>query len=253
MKKSIKNYLKKTFKADERPSDELDRVFDLMELFLEIPPPPDPLRIHTDYSKLKKNYEQTLESGDSEEIETAFLQLYCNAHGHEAPYTKKERSCVNETGGYWAHSGGISPLVKACPWINSETVSADFGAGNGLQGLLLQRLYPHKKTVQIEISSSMIESGKELQKWLKIPEERIEWVCDNVMNQSAKNYDFIYIYRPLKPEGVGIQFYNKFAEDVLQSQRPVVIFSIADCLTSFLSDEFEVFYGDGHLTCFRKV
>ena len=73
------------------------------------------------------------------------------------------------------------------------------------------------------------------------------------MNQSAKNYDFIYIYRPLKPEGKGIQFYTQFAEEVSQSEGSVVIFSIADCLAGFLPNKFKTFYSDGHLTCFRKV
>ena len=249
---NFKNHLQQIFKTDDRSKDELDKMFNLMELFIELPPPPDPLGIHSEYEKLKGIYERSLESNDSEAIETAFLQLYCDAHGYEAPYTKEERACVDETGGYWAHSGGISPLIKACSYIHRETISADFGAGNGLQGLLLQKLYPHKKTVQIEISSRMVESGRALQKWLGIPKEKIAWACDNVMNQSAKNYDFIYIYRPLKPHGLGVQFYTQFAKDVSQSQNPVTIFSIADCLKDFLPESFTQFYNDGHLTCFRK-
>jgi hypothetical protein len=28
---------------------------------------------------------------------------------------------------------------------------------------------------------------------------------------------------------------------------------VADCLRDFLSDRYQVFYGDGHLTCFRPT
>jgi hypothetical protein len=32
----------------------------------------------------------------------------------------------------------------------------------------------------------------------------------------------------------------------------VVVFSIADCLKEFLRPDIEIFYDDGHLTCFRS-
>ena len=46
---------------------------------------------------------------------------------------------------------------------------------------------------------------------------------------------------------------RRFAAELAESGSPVVIFSIADCLRDFLPEEFEVFYGDGHLTCFRRA
>jgi hypothetical protein len=64
--------------------------------------------------------------------------------------------------------------------------------------------------------------------------------------------DFIYLYRPLRPTGAGEAFYRSFAAQLGASQKPVVIFSIADCLRPYLSGAFEVFYSDGHLTCFRR-
>ena len=102
-------------------------------------------------------------------MEEAFLTLYAHLHMHEARYTPDERGRMDEAGGYWAHAGGLSPILEAAPWIRPNTVSADLGAGNGLQGLLLQILYPHRKTIQIEISSNMVELGKQLQAWLGIP------------------------------------------------------------------------------------
>jgi hypothetical protein len=142
---------------------------------------------------------------------------------------------LDEAGGYWNHAGGLSPILKAQPWIESDTVSADFGAGNGLQGLLLQLLYPH--------------AG--LREWLGVSADRVEWIVDDVLNVSASGYAFIYLYRPVRPEGPGHEFYTRFAREVEAEENPPIIFSIADCLRDFLSDRYEVFYGDGHLTCFR--
>jgi len=131
-------------------------------------------------------------------------------------------------------------------------VSIDLGAGNGLQGLLFQKLYPHARTVQVEISSQMVEIGKDLQRWLHIPDDRVEWVVSDVSDASIADVDFLYLYRPVRPDGPGWNFYRQLVRDLERSNRDVVIFSIADCLRDFLSDRFEVFYSDGHLTCFRK-
>ena len=147
----------------------------------------------------------------------------------------------------------MSPILKASRWIDGSTVSADFGAGNGLQGILLQLLYPHARTVQIEISTRAAEIGDELRRWFGVPTDRIEWIVDDVFNVPASGYDFIYLYRPVRPEGPGREFYLRFAREVEAEVHPPIIFSIADCLRDFLSDRYEVFYGDGHLTCFKPA
>jgi hypothetical protein len=192
-------------------------------------------------------------SGPAEEAEARLLELYAHVHMNEAPYSPDERRRMDAAGGYWNHAGGLSPIVKAAPWIGPETVSADFGAGNGLQGLLLQVLYPHARTAQIEISAGMRDIGEGLCEWLGVSPHRVEWVTDDVMSVPATGYDFIYLYRPVRLDGPGREFYARFAREVESEVRPPVIFSIADCLRSFLSDRYEAFYGDGHLTCFRPV
>jgi hypothetical protein len=131
-------------------------------------------------------------------------------------------------------------------------VSADLGAGNGLQGLLLQRLYPHARTLQLEISSRMIDIGRGLQSWLGIPEDRVEWRCGDLLEAPLEDVDLLYLYRPVRPDGPGRRFYENLAGRLERAPGQVVVFSIADCLGEFLSDRFERFYGDGHLTCFRK-
>ena len=223
-----------------------------MCLFAELPEPPDPFGLYPRYAELRDLFLASIEGPDGEALEEAFLLLYAELHGYEVPYTPDERERVAETGGYLSHVGGLSPILKAVPFIEPSTVSGDFGAGNGLQGLLIQNLVPHAKTVQVEISSRMVEAGKLLQGWLGIPEERVEWLVGDVSEASPAGMDFVYLYRPLRPTGLGEDFYRSFAAQLGASQRPVVIFSIADCLRPYLPPEFEVFYGDGHLTCFRR-
>lgn len=248
----IKKRLMTIFHSDERPLPERRRLIDLMMLPVTLPPPPDPLGLYPDYSRLRDDFIESTFTDDPDRVEERFLELYCHLHGYEAPYTSEERRRVDETGGYWCHAGGLSPILKAEPWIGPDTVSADFGAGNGLQGLLMQKLYPHKLTIQIEISSRMVACGKTLQEWLSIDPDRVEWRIEDVLDASPKGKDFIYLYRPVKPVAEGRAFYERFAAELEETGRPVVIFSIADCLKEFLSSAFEVFYHDGHLTCFKR-
>jgi hypothetical protein len=248
---SLAARLRALLRDDGRPGEEREGLIRLMLVLAGLPPPPDPDGVFRDYPRLHERFLAAADLGDGERLEEAFLELYCHLHLHEAPYTPQERKRLNETGGYWCHAGGLSPILKAGPWIRPETVSADFGAGNGLQGLLLQVLYPHARTRQIEISTQSVEIGKRLQTWLGVPAERVEWVAGDLLEASALGVDFLYLYRPLRPQGEGRRFYERLASELEQAPGPVVIFSIADCLRSFLSGRFEVFYTDGQLTCIR--
>jgi hypothetical protein len=232
---------------------EATRLARLIGLFLELPDPPNLDGSYPDHARLRDVLAATVEGGDADEVEERFLELYAHLHMNQAPYSVDERRRMDAAGGYWNHAGGLSPILKAEPWINPDTVSADFGAGNGLQGLLLQVLYPHRKTVQIEISARMAEIGEGLREWLGVPSDRVEWFVGDVLEIPATGYGFIYLYRPVRPEGPGRDFYTRFAREVESEERPPVIFSIADCLWDFLSDRYEVFYADGHLTCFKPL
>ena len=245
------NRVLRLFAEDERPDVELERTVQLMQLLADLPPPPDPGCHFTRYGKLQMALWQAMAGDDADLLEEEFLELYACLHMHESPYSKEERARMDETGGYWSHAGGISPIVKAAPYICPQTVSADYGAGNGLQGLLLQKLYPHRKTIQIEISSEAIAIGRRLQRWLEIAEDRIEWITGDVLDYPPVNVDFIYLYRPVRPVGEGRRFYETLARTVAESPTEVIIFSIADCLRDFLPPDFKPFYHDGHLTCFR--
>ena len=100
----------------------------------------------------------------------------------------------------------------------------------------------------------MIEKGKILQGMMGIPVDKTEWIHESVIDVPPRDFDFIYIYRPLRPEGKeGQRFYRMFAEELAGVRHRVTIFSIADCLKDFLPDGFRIFYDDGQLTCFSNA
>jgi hypothetical protein len=238
--------------GDGRIPGERRRLVALMELLAGLPPPPDPDRLFDRYEQLLADFLEACTGSYGELLEERFLELYAHLHMHEAPYTRAERRSMDAAGGYWAHAGGLSPILKAGAWIRPDTVSVDLGAGNGLQGLLLQRLDPHRRCVQVEISSAMVEIGRALQGWLGIPEDRVGWRVDDVLATPLGGWDFVYLSRPVRPTGPGAAFYRRLAEALAAEPVEVVVFSIADCLRGFLAPAFECIYSDGHLTCFRK-
>ncbi len=191
-------------------------------------------------------------AGDILGLESAAIKLYLSLHGAGSAYSSSERQTLGLKGGYSCISGGLSPLIMARKFINPASVVADLGAGNGLQGLLLQRLCPHKRTLQIEISSEMIRVGRIFQRALGIGDERIEWINNDIADVSLESVDFVYIYRPARPSDRGSELYRAIALKLEAIRKPVVIFSVADCLSGFLDKSFTVYYTDGHLTCFSK-
>jgi len=237
---------------DERSPAERTRLVRLMTLLAELPPPPDPGGDFPAYTPLREAFvDRAHTADDPDEVEEAFLELYCHLHMHEAPYTAAERGAVDRTGGYWNHAGGLAPLLGAGPHVTADTTSMDLGAGNGLQLLLLQHLDPHRRTIQVEISSRSAAIGRRLQRWLGIPAQRVRWEVADVMDFPVAGVDFLYLYRPVKPVGDGVRLYERLAAELEAAPRPVVVFSIADCLRTYLSDRFELLYHDGHLTCLR--
>lgn len=200
----------------------------------------------------EKNLSHALREKRPSSLESALLTLYERLHRAGSVYSPCERKILAEKKGYACYPGGLSPLLKAVQFIRPASIVADLGAGNGLQGLLLQCLSPHQKTIQIEISSEMIRVGRIFQRALGISDNRIEWIHDDIMNASIETADFIYIYLPAKPLGGGKEVYEAIAHKLSMMNRPLVIFSVADCLAKFLSGQFSIIYSDGHLTCFVK-
>ena len=226
----------------------------LVDLLASAAPPPDPDREFPDFSERQERLRAAIAAGYGEEVEQAFLELYAHLHGHEARYARGERRVVDESGGYWAHAGGLGPILKAPDWLGPASTSIDYGAGNGLQGLLMQLLAPHRLTVQVEISSRAAETGRRLQTWLGIEPQRVAWWVEDVRNavRHHEGYDLVYLYRPVRPDGPARRFYEDLAAKLDGARHPVTVLSIADALGPFLPDGFEVVHSDGHLTCFHR-
>jgi len=210
------------------------------------------VRLYPALPMLQEEVAARAAAGDIHGLEEAVTRIYCYLHGKDQRYTAEERREFDRLGGYWCHAGGLSPLIRAEPYIGPSTRLADYGAGNGLQGLLFQYLYPHRETVQIEISGPMIGRGRLLQSWMGIPEGRVTWRHANVMDVEPEGFDFVYLYRPLRPVGPGREFYRRLARRLEAMRHRVVVFSVADCLKEFLGPPFTVFHHDGHLTCFTN-
>jgi len=245
-------HLRRVLGGGDRPPSHQRRYLALVELLATAPPPPDRHGLFPSFTALQERLRATIDAGDGESAESAFLELYCHLHGHEAPYTRDERLVVDRTGGYWCHAGGLAPVVMAPDWVTPATRSIDFGAGNGLQLLLVQWLAPHARTTQLEISGTMCEAGADLQRWLGIPEHRVLWCTTDATSQSPRDHDFVYLYRPVRPEGPGLEFYRRFAAELAAGPRGQVVFSVADCLADLLAPHFDRFYFDGQLACFRR-
>ncbi len=194
----------------------------------------------------------SIHKDDLLEYEQAMVNLYTLLHSFGAIYSSKEKEILNIRKGYSCYPGGFSPLIRAEPYIKSKSTVADLGAANGLQGLLLQHLYPHRKTMQIELSSEMINAGQIFQKALGITNDRVEWINDDIANVPFENVDFIYIYRPAHPYEGGVELYRAISDKIATVDKPLVIFSVADCLAPFMDKRFSIFYTDGHLTCFHN-
>ncbi len=197
-----------------------------------------------------KNIRSALKEDNPSLLEGNILKLYAHLHKAGSVYSPYEKELLLEKKGYTCHPGGLSPLIKAVQFVRPGSIVADLGAGNGLQGLLLQCLCPHKKTLQIEISSEMIRIGRIFQKALGISNNHIEWIHGDIMNASFETADFIYIYLPAKPLEGGKELYEAISNKISNINKPLVIFSVADCLAKFLDRKFSIFYTDGHLTCF---
>ncbi|MFZ6017129.1 MAG: hypothetical protein ACOYU0_05900 [Nitrospirota bacterium] len=198
-----------------------------------------------------RSFMAALEEEDPLTLECALINLYIRLHSAGSRYSPSEKRFLKKRNSYLCHPGGLSPLILAGPFIKPESVVADLGAGNGLQGLLLQRLYPHRKTLQIELSAEMIRVGRILQQALWISDERVEWINGDIADITI-DADFIYIYRPARPLDGGEELYQSIACRLGAMHKPLVIFSVADCLGKFLDKGFSIFYSDGHLTCFSK-
>ncbi len=199
-----------------------------------------------------RELEAARKGGSAEALEVALSRCYCIVHGSGGAYSADERLEFDRLGGYWCHAGGFEPLVLAGPLIGPQTRLADFGAGNGFQGMLLQLLHPHRSTTLVELGGPMIEQGRRLERLLGLDDGRIRWVHASVTEVSPAAFDVVYLYRPVRPVGAGRAFYESFSGEAAAAGHPLSIVSVADCLKHFLPLEFRVLHDDGQVTVFSN-
>jgi hypothetical protein len=198
------------------------------------------------------DFMKAMERSDPLTQERLLVSLYACLHAAGSLYSPSEQMLLSEKDGYSCHAGGLSPLIKAAPFITPDSVVADLGAGNGLQGLLLQCISPHRRTLQVELSSEMIRTGRLFQEALGIGSDHVEWVHDDIANVSLEAADIVYLYRPARPSPSGRELYRTIARNLASVSKPLMVFSVADSLGQFLDERFSLFFSDGHLTCFSK-
>lgn len=188
---------------------------------------------------------------DPEERETALLELYLCLHAAGWTYSVGEQAALERWVGVECLPGGMMPLLLAAHLIGPDSVCADLGAGNGLQGLLLQMLQPHRRTVQVELAGALIAAGKRYQETLGIAAERMDWRQQDLAEADLTGIDLIYLYRPARPMGRGRDLYQAVADNLAACPQPVTIVSLADCLGRFLSSRFVPFYQNEFVDVFR--
>jgi hypothetical protein len=199
-----------------------------------------------------RNFMEAMGRADPLTQESLLVNLYARLHTAGSLYSPSERLLLSRRDGYSCHAGGLSPLLKAEPFIIPDSVVVDLGAGNGLQGLLLQCISPHRKILQVELSSEMIRTRRLFQKALGISADRVEWIHSDLINVSVEAADIVYLYRPARSSRNGRELYQAIARKLASVPKPLMVFSVADCLGQFLDERFSLFFTDGHLTCFSK-
>lgn len=197
-------------------------------------------------------------SGDADDRELALSNLYRAFHTAGASYSPEEDEIMAKAHGIPKQPGGMVPLLLSLPFIQTESTVVDLGSGNGLQGLLLQKLRPHTRTVMIEISGSMIEAGKILKRGLGLDEDRVLWAHADLMEADLEGLtggapDLLYMYRPVKPAGEGRRFYERIAEWIDKWPGGSAIMSVADCMGPFLGPGIDKLYENEYLTVYRKL
>ena len=186
--------------------------------------------------------------GDIEEQEYALLELYRTLHTAGAGYTCEEQERLDGQKGLHGLSGGLLPLFMTRELITPETYLVDLGAGNGLQGLLLHALAPHRHTLQVELSRSHLAAGRLFQRVLEIPDHRITWHHGDLFEVDLCQATLIYLYRPVRPSKTTHPLYQKLAATLESLPHPVHLVSVADCLTPHMEHTMPPLYTDGFLT-----
>ncbi len=172
---------------------------------------------------------------------------------NEAPYTSDERRRMDEAGGYWNHAGGLAPILKAGPWIGPGNGQCRFRRRQRSPGTpAAGPLSPPANRPDRDLRTRGGDRQSDFAEWLRHPrrEDRVDGRRRPRAAPPAAMTSSTSTGRCVPKARVAT---STPVSPAKSSPRPYppIIFSIADCLRDFLSDRYEVFYGDGHLTCFK--
>jgi len=201
---------------------------------------------------LVKEWNVARQRKDVEGREEALIHLYLCLHAAGTVYQSWEAETLSGWSGILCHPGGLLPLLLADHLIDATSTTADLGAGNGLQGLLLQVLCPHRQSLLVEISEQMIEVGRLYQRALGIGADRVLWMHQDIAGADTGAADLIYLYRPARPMENGNKLYRILGEKLSSRTRALTIVSMADCLGPFLNPEFGILYHNEFLKIFSS-
>ena len=175
--------------------------------------------------------EEARSQNDTEEREYALLELYRTLHTAGSGYSQEEKKILEEQKGLHGLSGGLTPLFMAATLLTPATRMVDLGAGNGLQGLILQMLVPHCHTLQVELSQSHIAMGRRYQSILGLSENKMSWHQGDLFEAPLGKVTFLYLYRPVRPSETTRPLYARLAHAIEDMVPPPMVMSVADCLT----------------------
>lgn len=190
---------------------------------------------------------------DEKGREAALLELYLLLHRAGAGYSGPEEARLRAGRGVGFIPGGLAPLLLAGHLLEPSFQVADLGAANGLQGLLLQSIAPHRKTLQVELSGQMARTGRLYREALGMDPGRVEWFHGDILDAPLEETDLVYLYRPVRPVGEGNDFYRALAGRLSETRRIRYVLSVADCLERHLEGRFPVLYRNDDMTVFVRA
>jgi hypothetical protein len=199
---------------------------------------------------LKNQLLYAKKNNDTDKRESLLIELYLALHKAGAGYSRSENKVLENKKGLKWLPGGLMPLVFASFIIKPGDVFIDLGCGNGLQGILLKMVAPHKKTRQIELSKKYLETGNIFVEALGLDKPGFSFENNDIGAVDVSDADFIYMYRPARPMGEGKLFYENLAEKFSRIKKNFYLLSVADCFEPFIKSKYIKIYSNDFLSIF---
>lgn len=227
-----------------------EKVQQIEAVLIKLASDPRVLRLDSKIGACVEDLLNSISSNDNEQREASLIDLYLCLHKAGASYNQCEQRLMDEKKGLKWLPGGIMPVVFASYIMKPQFTFVDLGAGNGLQGLMLQYISPHRLTRQIELSGSHLNTGRIYRKVLGIHETQVSFENADIFDSSFYGVDVFYMYRPARPMGEGINIYKNINAKLLALKNPFFLISVADCFEPFITMDYKVVYSNEFLKIF---